>query len=56
MWLKTAQSEICIVSCVNLYIHPPVANLESDLIRQPQLANFEDFPDKGLGNVGDYKP
>lgn len=33
-------ADVCILSCVNLYIHPPeywrfVANLESDLIRQP---------------------
>lgn len=40
MWQETAQSDICELPCVNVYVHPPgfwnlVANLESDLIRQP---------------------
>lgn len=39
MWQETAQSDICVLPCVNVYVNPPaywnlVANLESDLIRQ----------------------
>lgn len=39
MWLETAQSGICVLPGVNVYVNPPeywnlVANLESDLISQ----------------------
>lgn len=58
MWLETAQSDVCVLPCINVYVHPHeywnlVANLESDLIRQLAgwLWGLFKYRARGLGGV-----